>query len=281
MAQSSMRRWLHRALPPLGFLVHGRCQTTGGRDGPAYQLLATSAPTLPAHISRIASAANARRTGVEAVRDGSACGFRATVRRPRPLRERARFANIGRKMLALALHRSSVATIPEWRNSHEMDRSRSCSCPGRLHHAGTGRIILSARGGGSEGQALPGTGSAQETDGQGQDVQASRTAAGARGQDAQAPRGQDVQAPRGQNFQAPRGQDVQAPRGQNFQAPRGQDLQAPRGQDVQAPRGQDVQAPGVSKAASLVREAEQACKKGNMKLASEKAKAALAQLNQS
>jgi hypothetical protein len=109
------------------------------------------------------------------------------------------------------------------------------------------------------------------TTARGQDVQAPRAAAGARGQDVQAPRGQDVQAPRGQDVQAPRGQDVQAPRGQ--------DVQAPRGQDVQAPRGQDVQAPRVSKAASLVREAEQACKKGNMKLASEKAKAALALLN--
>jgi hypothetical protein len=92
-------------------------------------------------------------------------------------------------------------------------------------------------------------------------------------------RGQDVQAPR--TAAGARGQDVQAPRGQDVQAPRGQDVQAPRGQDVQAPRGQDVQAPRVSKAASLVREAEQACKKGNMKLASEKAKAALTLLNQS
>jgi hypothetical protein len=106
-----------------------------------------------------------------------------------------------------------------------------------------------------------------------QGVQGPRTAAAARGQ--------DVQAPRGQDLQAPRGQDLQAPRGQDLQAPRGQDLQAPRGQDIQAPRGQDVQASRVAKGASLVREAEQACKKGNMKLASEKAKAALTLLNQS
>jgi hypothetical protein len=98
-----------------------------------------------------------------------------------------------------------------------------------------------------------------------QGVQGPRTAAAARGQD----------------VQAPRGQDLQAPRGQDLQAPRGQDLQAPRGQDIQAPRGQDVQASRVAKGASLVREAEQACKKGNMKLASEKAKAALTLLNQS
>jgi hypothetical protein len=98
-----------------------------------------------------------------------------------------------------------------------------------------------------------------------QGVQGPRTAAAARGQDVQAPRGQDLQAPRGQDLQAPRGQDIQAP----------------RGQDIQAPRGQDVQASRVAKGASLVREAEQACKKGNMKLASEKAKAALTLLNQS
>jgi hypothetical protein len=130
-----------------------------------------------------------------------------------------------------------------------------------------------------------------------QDVQAPRSLAGAR-QDIEAPRGnQDVQAPRGnQNVQAPRGnQDVQAPRGnQDVQAPRGnQNVQAPRGnQDVQAPRGnQDVQAPRTStgattaaqaprtdmtKATSLVKEAEAACKAGNMTLASDKAKAALA-----
>jgi hypothetical protein len=90
---------------------------------------------------------------------------------------------------------------------------------------------------------------------------------------------QGVQGPR--TAAAARGQDVQAPRGQDLQAPRGQDLQAPRGQDIQAPRGQDVQASRVAKGASLVREAEQACKKGNMKLASEKAKAALTLLNQS
>jgi hypothetical protein len=161
------------------------------------------------------------------------------------------------------------------------------------------------------------------------DIQASRSLAGARqneaqqaprgNQDVQAPRGnQDVQAPRGnQNVQAPRGnQDVQAPRGnqdvqsprdnQNVQAPRGnqdvqaprgnQDVQAPRGnQDVQAPRGnqnvqaprgnQDVQSPRTSNGAtattkaprtSLVKEAEAACKAGNMTLASDKGKAALA-----
>src|SRR4030095_6203261 len=72
----------------------------------------------------------------------------------------------------------------------------------------------------------------------GQDVQAPRSLAGARGQDTQAPRGQDTQAPRGQDTQAPRGQDkVQAPRGQDSQAPRGQDTQAPRGPDSDAPPG--------------------------------------------
>ena len=114
-----------------------------------------------------------------------------------------------------------------------------------------------------------------------EDIQAPRSLAGARSNEAvQAPRGnQDVQAPRGnQNIQAPRGnQDVQAPRGnQNIQAPRGnQDVQAPRSgagstTTAQAPRGD------MTKAASLVKEAEAACKTGNMKVAADKAKAALA-----
>src|SRR3989304_7333322 len=116
----------------------------------------------------------------------------------------------------------------------------------------------------------------------GQDVRAPRGK-----QDVQAPRGQDVQAPRGQDVQAPRGkQDVQAPRGQDVQAPRGkQDVQAPRGQDVQAPRGQDVQAPRslagaktTGNAWKLVREAEAACKAGDMTTAKAKAEAAMATL---
>ena len=114
-----------------------------------------------------------------------------------------------------------------------------------------------------------------------EDIQAPRSLAGARSNEAvQAPRGnQDVQAPRGnQDVQAPRGnQDVQAPRGnQNIQAPRGnQDVQAPRSgagstTTAQAPRGD------MTKAASLVKEAEAACKSGNMTVAADKAKAALA-----
>ena len=104
------------------------------------------------------------------------------------------------------------------------------------------------------------------------DIQAPRSLAGARSNESvQAPRGnQDVQAPRGnQSVQAPRGnQDVQAPRGN-------QDVQAPRSgagstTTAQAPRGD------MTKAASLVNEAEAACKAGNMKLATDKAKAAIA-----
>jgi hypothetical protein len=110
-------------------------------------------------------------------------------------------------------------------------------------------------------------------------------------QDVQSPRGnQDVQSPRGnQDVQSPRGnQDVQSPRSnQNVQSPRGnQDVQSPRGnQDVQSPRAgagatTSAQAPraDMKKATSLVKEAEAACKAGNMTLASEKAKAALALL---
>src|SRR6266516_2200241 len=122
---------------------------------------------------------------------------------------------------------------------------------------------------------------AQKSVAKGQDIQAPRTLAGAR---------QEVQAPRTTTQQAPRGQEVQAPRSlagarQEVQAPRGQEVQAPRGQEVQAPRGQEVQAPrtmagakqpaGMSKASSLVSEAEAACKAGDMKTAKAKAEAAI------
>src|SRR5258707_386404 len=110
-----------------------------------------------------------------------------------------------------------------------------------------------------------------------QDVQAPRSLAGSR-QDIQAPRaGQDIQAPRsGQDIQAPRaGQDIQAPRaGQDIQAPRaGQDIQAPRaGQDIQAPRSlAGAKSSSGSDATKLVREAEAACKAGNMDTAKAKA----------
>src|SRR5215472_14097922 len=141
------------------------------------------------------------------------------------------------------------------------------------------------------------------------DVQVPRSMAGAR-QDVQSPRGnQNVQSPRhNQDVQSPRGnQDVQSPRqNQDVQSPRGnQDVQSPRGnqnvqsprqnQDVQSPReNQDVQSPragsgatasshsprssNVTKAQSLVKEAEAACKAGNMTQASNKAKSAMALL---
>jgi hypothetical protein len=65
------------------------------------------------------------------------------------------------------------------------------------------------------------------------------------------------------------------------QAPRGQDVQAPRGQDVQAPRS--ASKPGstgfspssASDASRLIREAEAACKAGDMKTARDKAQAAI------
>jgi hypothetical protein len=110
-----------------------------------------------------------------------------------------------------------------------------------------------------------------------QDVQAPRSLAGAR----------EVQAPRMQDVQAPKMQDVQAPRMQDVQAPKMQDVQAPKMQDVQAPRMQDVQAPrtlagatqiDASQAAKLVKEAEAACKAGDMKTAKSKAAAAIARL---
>jgi hypothetical protein len=79
--------------------------------------------------------------------------------------------------------------------------------------------------------------------------------------------------------QAPRGQDVQAPRGQDVQAPRGQDVQAPRGQDVQAPRTMvGAKAPAssnITKASTLIKEAEAACKAGDSQTAKTKADAAI------
>jgi len=87
---------------------------------------------------------------------------------------------------------------------------------------------------------------------------------------------QDIQAPRVQA--GAKSQDVQAPRSQDVQAPRSQDVQAPRSQDVQAPRSQDIQAPRVNNAAALVRQAEAACKKGDMATAATKAREALALL---
>src|SRR6266850_233890 len=131
----------------------------------------------------------------------------------------------------------------------------------------------------------------QQQAARGQDVQAPRSLAGARSstQDVQAPRSstQDVQAPRSstQDVQAPRTlagarsstQDVQAPRSstQDVQAPRSstQDVQAPRSstQDVQAPRTLAGAKSGSGDAAKLVREAEAACKAGNMDSAKAKA----------
>ncbi len=86
-------------------------------------------------------------------------------------------------------------------------------------------------------------------------------------------RAQETQTPR--QLAGSKQQDVQAPRGQEVQAPRQQDVQAPRGQDVQAPRGQDVQAPRLANARKLVREAQAACKKGDMALSASKAKEAM------
>ena len=84
------------------------------------------------------------------------------------------------------------------------------------------------------------------------------------------------QAAKSQGVQAPRSQA--GARSQDVQAPRSQDVQAPRSQDVQAPRSQDVQAPRVNKASALIRQADAACKKGDMVLAWQKAKEALALL---
>ncbi len=78
----------------------------------------------------------------------------------------------------------------------------------------------------------------------------------------------EIQAPR--SLAGARSQDVQAPRSQGVQAPRSQDVQAPRSQDVQAPRSAEL-----TKAATLVKEADAACNAGNSAMATEKAKAAM------
>jgi hypothetical protein len=73
-----------------------------------------------------------------------------------------------------------------------------------------------------------------------------------------------------------RGQDVQAPRGQEVQAPRGQDIQAPRGQDVQAPRNvAKGRTTALTNARRLVAEAETACKDADSERALANAHAAL------
>ena len=76
--------------------------------------------------------------------------------------------------------------------------------------------------------------------------------------------------------QVDKAREVQPPRSQA--GARAQDVQAPRAQDVQAPRSQDVQAPRVDKGAALIRQADAACKKGDMSTASQKANEALAVL---
>ena len=101
-------------------------------------------------------------------------------------------------------------------------------------------------------------------------TQAPRTLAGARTQqDPQAARGQDVQqAPR--SLAGARSQmDPQAARGENPQAPRGQDVQTARGSSAAKPSGD------VNKASGLIKEAEAACKAGDVKSAKEKADAAI------
>ena len=105
------------------------------------------------------------------------------------------------------------------------------------------------------------------------DVQAPRAMAGAR---------QDVQSPRGnQNVQSPRqNQDVQSPRqNQDVQSPReNQDVQSPRASSGATASSHSPRSSNVTKAQSLVKEAEAACKAGNMTQASSKAKSAMALL---
>jgi hypothetical protein len=55
-------------------------------------------------------------------------------------------------------------------------------------------------------------------------------------------------------------------------------VQSPRGQEVQSPRSLAGSTAGGSKAFTLVKEAEAACAKGDMKTAKAKADAALAEM---
>jgi hypothetical protein len=105
-----------------------------------------------------------------------------------------------------------------------------------------------------------------------------RTAASQNDRELQASRGQDTQAPRD------RSQDVQTPRAgeQEIQAPRNQDIQAPRGGN--APTASASQVPPVrsevTRAATLVKEADAACQAGRTAEASQKAKAAIVLMKQ-
>ena len=94
----------------------------------------------------------------------------------------------------------------------------------------------------------------------------------------------ELQAPRGQpETKAPRNQDTQAPReqGQDAQAPRKQDTQAPRGGTAPAAPGtQDTVPPQMKRAALLVKEADTACQAGNTAEAAQKAKDAMALMQQ-
>ena len=78
-----------------------------------------------------------------------------------------------------------------------------------------------------------------------------------------------------QTPQAPR--SLAGARGQDVQAPRGQDVQAPRG-TTQTPRAISSSQPTSGKAWTLVKEAEAACKAGDMKTAKAKADAAIAEI---
>src|SRR5438105_1557567 len=96
-------------------------------------------------------------------------------------------------------------------------------------------------------------------------TQASRTLAGAR----------EVQAPRMQDVQAPKMQDVQAPRSLAG-AGEIQHARAPEAKAAETLAGATQMY--ASKAAKLGKEAEAACKAGDMKTAKSKAAAAIARL---
>ena len=90
----------------------------------------------------------------------------------------------------------------------------------------------------------------------------------------QASRSKEDQASRTKEDQASRSKEDQASRSKVDQASRSKEDQASRGQDAGTPRA-TAGAPQLSKARTLVNEADAACKVGDMTKAAAKAKAAM------
>jgi len=179
-----------------------------------------------------------------------------------PTHNAARLGDIMKKLFAVIMSVAVMATLTPL-------ASAQSGCPPEVAKA---KEMLSKKTSAQAPKSLAGARGQDVQSARGQDIQAPRSLAGARGQDVQSARGQDAQAARGQDAQAARGQDAQAARGQDAQAARGQDIQTARGGSASKPSGD------ISKASGLIKEAEAACKAGDMKSAKEKAEAAISAL---